>query len=116
VRASPADGVGLYPSGRSARTLRLYSLTVTPFGYEKWPSAPHGGMCISRPFSRDARPSASSTYGHAGLCIPLFSSNFLIPWLTVTIGNLKAPRSPIVIGPETQMTLLSDATMLPGLK
>ena len=116
VRARPAEGVGLYPSGRKARTLRLNNLTVIPFGYEKWPSAPHGGMCISSPCSRDARPSASSTYGQAGLCIPFFSSNFLIPWLTVIIGNLKSPRSPIVIGPETPMTLLSDATMLPGLK
>jgi hypothetical protein len=74
-------------------------------------------MCISNPFCLDARPRASRTYGHVGLSMPLSSSNFLIP-LFVTIGNLNAPRFPIVIGPDdfAPMTLLSESTMLPRLK
>eukprot|EP00966_Prymnesium_polylepis_P128723 2977210-Prymnesium_polylepis.1 len=61
VTATPAVGFGLYPRGLSASTLRLKSFTMTPFGNEKVPSAPHAGMWSESPCSLDARPSASST-------------------------------------------------------
>ena len=44
--------------GRRARTLRLYSLIITPFGNVMLPSAPQAGMYSVSPFSVDARPRA----------------------------------------------------------